>query len=214
MAIQGVRAHEPDDSLIGRSLRQSSAQGEAQLSLGEEFDAVLGAARTGAPWAFERIYGDLAPAVAGYARMQGSAEPEDLCSDVFMGVFAGLPSFSGSEKQFRSWVFTIAHRRLVDERRRRSRRHSTPIADVEAFDRPGGDVEEDALDVLGKRRVHALCAELSGDQREVLLLRVVADLTVEQVAQVVGKSPGAIKALQRRGLTALRKKLSREGVTL
>jgi RNA polymerase sigma factor (sigma-70 family) len=175
---------------------------------------VLDAARTGAPWAFERIYGDVAPAVAGYARMQGASEPEDLCNDVFLGVFAGLPSFSGSEKQFRSWVFTIAHRRLVDERRRRARRQTTPIADVEVFDRPGGNVEEDALDVLGRRRVYALCAELSGDQREVLLLRVLADLTVEQVAEVVGKTPGAIKALQRRGLAALRKKLSREGVSL
>jgi RNA polymerase sigma factor (sigma-70 family) len=195
-------------------MRQSGAQGEAQLSLGNEFDAVFDAARAGAPWAFERIYGDMAPAVTGYARMQGSAEPEDVCNDVFMGVFAGLSSFSGSEKQFRSWVFTIAHRLLIDEGGGRWRKPTTPIADVEVFDHPGGDVEEDALNVLGKRRVYTLCAELSSDQREVLLLRVVADLTVEQVADVVGKSPGAIKALQRRGLAALRKKMLREGVSL
>lgn len=189
-------------------------QGEAQLSIGEEFDDVLSAARTGAPWAFERLYGDLAPAVVGYARLQGSAEPEDLGSEVFLGVFAGLSSFQGSEQQFRSWVFTIAYRRLIDERRRLSRRQSTPTADTELLDQPGGDAERDALDVLGRRRVHELCAQLSGDQREVLLLRIMADLTVEQVAGIVGKSSGAVKALQRRGLTALRKRMSREGVSL
>jgi RNA polymerase sigma-70 factor (ECF subfamily) len=71
------------------------------------------------PWAFERLYADLAPVVAGYLRVQGAAEPEDLTSEVFLGVFTGIDSFEGSETQFRSWVFTIAYSRLVDERRRR-----------------------------------------------------------------------------------------------
>jgi RNA polymerase sigma-70 factor (ECF subfamily) len=71
------------------------------------------------PWAFERLYADLAPVVAGYLRVQGAAEPEDLTSEVFLGVFTGIDSFEDSETQFRSWVFTIAYSRLVDERRRR-----------------------------------------------------------------------------------------------
>ncbi len=131
-----------------------------------------------------------------------------------MGVFAGLTSFTGSEQQFRSWVFTIAHRRLIDERRRMSRRPATPTGDVDVLDRPGGDAEQDALNAMGRDRVQALCADLSDDQREVLLLRIVADLSIERVAGVVGKTPGAVKALQRRGLDTLRKKLSREGVSL
>lgn len=176
--------------------------------IGEDFEDVLDAARFGAPWAFERLYSELAPVVAGYLRLQGSAEPEDLTSEVFMGVFAGLGSFEGTEPQFRSWVFTIAHRRLVDERRRAARRPSEPTADPESLDRPGGDAEQEALDALGLRRVYELCAELSTDQREVLLLRIVGDLTVEQVAQVTGKTAGGVKALQRRGLTALRKKIT------
>lgn len=74
------------------------------------------------PWAFERLYADLAPVVAGYLRVQGAAEPEDLTSEVFLGVFTGLKLFSGTEQQFRSWAFTIADQRLVDERRRAGRR--------------------------------------------------------------------------------------------
>jgi RNA polymerase sigma-70 factor (ECF subfamily) len=177
------------------------------------FPEVLEAARVGAPWAFGRLYSDLAPAVAGYLRVQRANEPEDLTSEVFLGVFSGLPTFQGSESQFRSWVFTIAHRRLLDERRRAARRpYQTPL-DAE-MGKPGGDVEREALDSLSQQWAIGVCRQLSSDQRSVLLLRVVADLTVEEVARVTGKSAGAVKALQRRALAALRRKLAREGVPL
>jgi RNA polymerase sigma factor (sigma-70 family) len=188
--------------------------GRARLAIGEGFSEVLHAARAGAPWAFERLYLDLAPVVAGYLRLQGAAEPDDLTSETFLGVFGRLTSFSGSEQQFRSWVFTIAHRRLIDERRRAVRRPSIPTADTETLDRPGGDVEQDAFAVLGTTSVHELCAGLSDDQRDVLILRIVGDLTVEQTAAIVDKSVGAVKALQRRALDSLRRRLVRDGVPL
>jgi RNA polymerase sigma-70 factor (ECF subfamily) len=62
--------------------------------------------------------------------------------------------------------------------------------------------------------VYELCAELSDDQREVLILRIVGDLTAEQVSLIVDKSVGAVKALQRRALTSLRRRVEREGVPL
>ena len=131
---------------------------EVPLVIGLAFDAVLDAARSGAPWAFERLWADLSSAVAGYLRGQGAAEPDDLTSEVFLGVFAGLNSFTGSEEKFRSWVFTIAHHRLVDERRRTVRRYWTTTADLSILDQMGGDAEADALDVLGNQRVAELCA--------------------------------------------------------
>lgn len=151
--------------------------------------------------------------MAGYLRLQRSAEPEDLTSEVFLGVFRGLASFQGSEQQFRSWTFTIAHRRLQDERRRLARQpHLAPV-DREP-DQAGGDVEQEALAALGADWVRRVTAELSADQRTVLLLRTVADLTAEEVAEIVGKRVGAVRALQRRGLAALRKMLTRESVQL
>lgn len=177
------------------------------------FAEVLQAARCGAPWAFERLYADVAPAVAGYLRVQRATEPEDLTSEVFLGVFRGLASFQGSEQQFRSWVFTIAHRRLQDERRRLARKPYLAAMDAEMC-MPGGDVEQEALDVLGEQWVMRVSAELSADQRTALLLRTVADLTAEEVAQVMGKTVGAVRALQRRALEALRRKLAKEGVQL
>lgn len=184
------------------------------MSLGEQFDTILPAARRGAAWALDALYRDLAPALAGYLRLQGSEEAEDLVSEVFLGAFRALEGFSGGEPQWRSLVFSIAYRRLVDERRRRSRRLPTsPLDDLDDLggDRAGSWVTEDeVMTRLEADRLRRLCDRLSADQRDVILLRLVADLSVEDTAAALGKRPGAVKALQRRGLEALRRALARE----
>ncbi len=183
--------------------------------MGEELDGVLGAAQAGAGWALEVLYRSLAPAVAGYLRVQGTAEPDDLTNEVFVRVFRDLGSFSGTDARFRSWVFSIAHARLVDERRRLARRVPLADTDLSAIEVAGScDVEDDVLRTLAEERVRELCGRLVPDQRDVLLLRLVGDLTMEQVAATLGKSVGATKALQRRGLAGLRRELEREGVPL
>ncbi len=180
-------------------------RGRPQPRRDEPFTALLTAAQAGGEWAYERLYRSLAPAVAGYLRAQGAPEPDDLTSDVFERAFSALGGFSGGEAAFRSWVFTIAHHRLTDERRRAGRR---PLqADADVPDRAGGDVEDDAARRLATERVRRLCDGLVPDQRDVLLLRMLADLTVDDIAAALGKSPGAVKALQRRGLAALRRQL-------
>jgi RNA polymerase sigma factor (sigma-70 family) len=175
------------------------------MATGPAFDDVLAAAQAGAAWAFEVLYRDLSPAVTGYLRLHGALDPDDLASETFLAVFRGLAGFSGDEDGLRSWVFTIAHRRLVDDWRRRSRRPQL-ADDVDDLlpETPGGDVEDDVLTRLGTETVHRMCAGLPADQRSVLLLRVLADLTVEQVAAVMDRSVGSVKALQRRGLRSLR----------
>ena len=179
------------------------------MRTGLPFDDVLTAAQAGAGWAFEVLYRDLSPVVTGYLRLHGAAEPDDLASETFLGVFTGLAGFSGDEEALRSWVFTIAHRRLIDDWRRRSRRPQLTDDDSDLALLPGGDAEDDALIRVGTEDVHRMCAGLPDDQRSVLLLRVLADLTVEQVASVMGRSVGSVKALQRRGLRTLRDRLEK-----
>ena len=179
------------------------------MATGLPFDDVLTAAQTGAAWAFEVLYRDLAQSVSGYLRLHRAVEPDDLASETFIGVFTGLNGFTGDEAALRAWVFTIAHRRLVDDWRRRSRRPQVSDDPGDLTELRGGDVEDDALVGVGTETVHRLCAELPDDQRSVLLLRILADLTVEQVAQAIGRSVGATKALQRRGLRTLRGRLEK-----
>lgn len=153
--------------------------------------------------------------MAGYLRVQGAAEPDDLTSEVFVGVFRGLAAFRGTEEQFRSWVFTIAHHRLVDERRRAARRPARADLAPETADTAlAPSAEQEALQRLSTERVRRICEGLLPDQRDVLVLRLVGGLTVGEVAAATGKSPGAVKALQRRALDAVRRGFEREGVTL
>jgi len=68
------------------------------------------------------LYRQLAPAVLGYVRSQGAAEPEDLLGEIFLQVVRDIGRFRGDEAALRRWVFTIAHHRLIDARRRSQRR--------------------------------------------------------------------------------------------
>src|SRR5687768_17880139 len=155
---------------------QQRARRRADMRTGVSFDDVLIAAQAGAGWAFEVLYRDLAPGVTGYLRLHGAVEPDDLASETFIGVFTGLGGFRGDEEALRSWVFTIAHRRLIDDWRRRSRRPQLTDDDALLEERHGGDVEDDVLVRVGTADVHRLCGSLPTDQRAVLLLRVLADL--------------------------------------
>jgi RNA polymerase sigma factor (sigma-70 family) len=178
----------------------------------ETFAQVLAAARANAPWAFERLYTSFAPPVAGFLRLRGASDPDGLTNEVMLGVFRGLDGFEGDVSGFRSWVFTIAHRRLVDDRRRRAARVQTSELD-DGYEHLGGDVEQEAVSQLEHGTVRDLLEHLTEEQRDVILLRIVADLSVEAVATILGKREGAVKMLQRRGLARLRRLLEAEAVT-
>src|SRR3712207_9389082 len=109
------------------------------MRTGVAFDDVLVAAQAGAAWAFEVLFRDLSPVVTGYLRLHGAAEPDDLASETFLGVFSGLAGFRGDEERLRAWVFTIAHRRLVDDWRRRSRRPRAADDPASLAAQRGGD---------------------------------------------------------------------------
>jgi RNA polymerase sigma factor (sigma-70 family) len=160
------------------------------------------------------LYAALSGPVLGFCRARGVAEPEDVASEVFLAAFTSLNGFIGDEQQFRSWLFTIAHRRIVDSFRRDSRRPVTTPYHPEFDDRLVASGEDDALVSLATQRVRDRLEALPVDQRDVLLLRILGDLTIEQIAGVLGKSEGAVKALQRRALASLRKRIELEGVPL
>jgi len=173
--------------------------------------ALVVAAQAGCAASFERIYRQLAGPVASYLRWHRASDPDGLTNDVFAQVHRSLGGFEGDEQGFRSWLFTIAHHRMIDDRRWASRQPQFH-GDAGVDEGLGcGDVEEDAFAAMARDAVLDLLAVLSSDQREVVLLRIVADLSVEEVARTLGKSEGAIKALQHRALAALRRQFDRAG---
>lgn len=179
-------------------------------------DAALTAAGLGQPWALRRLYDELAPAVHGYLRARGAQDPEDLTSEVFLTVFPRLATVTGGMPGLRTFVFSVAHARLVDDLRRRSRQPELVEFDAGRIERraTGASAEDEALAIMGEEEVRAVLARLPEDQRDVLLMRLVGDLTVDEVAGILGRSSGAIKQLQRRALLALRQHFSTTGVPL
>lgn len=151
----------------------------------------------------EGIYDALAPAVLGYFRSHRMSDPEGLTGDVFVAVTQRLATFEGDDAALRRWVFTIAHHRRVDEIRRSARQVPPGPPSPEAVD-PEDPFDPDLVAAL---------ATLTDDQRQVVVLRHVADLSVEDVAAITGRSPGSVKMLAARGLEALAARLSPTTVT-
>lgn len=183
--------------------------------IGANFPAVLDLAQRRDERALEVLYRDLAPAVLGYLRAQGAAEPEDVASEVFISLVRGLGSFEGDERAFRSWAFTIAHHRMVDERRRTVRRPEEPMELPRLAIVAGGSasVEHEVLARVGGTQALAVLDSLTEDQRAVVLLRILMDLSVAEVASILHKREGAVKTLQRRALARLAASVSPEPVS-
>jgi RNA polymerase sigma factor (sigma-70 family) len=185
------------------------------MTLGQDFETILAAARAGGEWAWVRLYDDMAPVVMGYVRGRNASEPEDITGEVFLQVARDLSRFEGDERALRAWALTIARNRLIDEARYRFHRPVAPAPDDLLHHRaPVGNVEQEALESVATERVRDIISELTRDQQEVLLLRIIGQLTVEEVGAVMGRRPGSIKALQRRGLARIRQQLLARGVTL
>ena len=179
------------------------------MSLGKSFESVLDAAKLGADWAWAVLYGEIAGPVMGFFRSRGLADPEEAAGDVFFELARGLADFEGTEESFRTFVFAIAYRRLHVENRFSTRRSRTLLAD-RVLDRLQADV--DVIGVVSEpeipREVVRAFSMLTPEQRDVLSLRIVAGLSVDQVGEVLNRGVKKVKSLQRRGMARVRAQIS------
>ena len=153
---------------------------------------------------FSAVYQAYAGQVLGYLAAKGVTDPEAVTQDVFLAVLPRLDDLSGGASGLRTFVFSVAHARMVDEHRKQSRAPEQHEFEAERDTRASESAESAAMDLLAPGEVLKLLDTLGEDHREVLALRIVAGLTVEQVADIMGKSAGAVKQLQRRALITLR----------
>jgi RNA polymerase sigma-70 factor (ECF subfamily) len=185
------------------------------MTIGLDFDSVLLAAQEGGEWAFAVLYRDLNPGVVRYLGAKAPGMGDDLAAETWLAAARNLGSFQGDEAAFRGWLFTIARRRLVQHWRDSARRPSTP-SDPESFtdQRAPDDPETESLAALSAREAaRAISAALPPDQADVVLLRMLAGLDVDQVAEILGKRPGTVRVLQHRALRRLSEKFSPEVLT-
>jgi RNA polymerase sigma-70 factor (ECF subfamily) len=178
--------------------------------LGLSFDATLQRARAGDETAFVLLFRDLQPSLLRYLQVMTLTGAEDLASDTWLEVVRSLGRFAGDERGFRAWVFTIARRRYIDGLRSMGRRaHEVSTEDTQLFEPVLADeVVLAAEEHSALERALKTIGRLPPAQAEVVMLRAVVGLTVAEVADVVGRRPGAVRILAHRGLRRLAEELS------
>jgi len=141
--------------------------------------------------------------IAGYARRMGVVDPEDVTGAVLESVARSGGSFSGSHSQFRSWVFSVAHSRIVDSLRSRARRPE--VAFTDAHDRSSAAADHRLGE--GDPELEVAMARLSDEQRSLLHLRFVLELSTKEIATVIDKSEVATRVALHRCTKRLRELL-------
>ncbi|MHB8438420.1 MAG: RNA polymerase sigma factor [Acidimicrobiales bacterium] len=170
-----------------------------------DFDALVTAAAGGDQAALSALYRAYHPPLVRFLTGLVPGEAEDLAADAWIDVSRALSRFAGDGQDFRRLLFTIARRRAIDYGRKRQRRRTEPTDLLGNTEQVGGDDVADTVAELdaSRRAVRQITNLLPRQQAEVILLRIVAGLSLADVAGIVGKSPGAVSVLQTRGLQRL-----------
>lgn len=135
-----------------------------------------------------------------WSRVHDAPLAEDLTGEVFTRMVANLPNYHDRSLPFRAWLYQIARNLIIDHHRKES--SAQGLRDLTQLD--GASTEEKAETALTLERVQQVLKKMDSAQREVVELRFLAELSLEEVAAVIDKSVAAVKALQHRGLASLR----------
>ena len=178
--------------------------------LGLGFECVLEGARTGDEASFAKLWRDVHPSLLRYLRVVAGDDAEDIASETWSRIACALTRFECGEENFRAWVFTVARRRAIDWQRHAARRPAIPVA-PESLGLTVGETEDPgdaAIEAISTDAALTLVATLPPDQAEVVMLRTIAGLDVQRVAEIVGKRPGTVRVLAHRGLRSLARRVS------
>jgi RNA polymerase sigma-70 factor (ECF subfamily) len=146
---------------------------------------------------FDKIYRYLA------LRIGNEMEAEDMTQQVFLNALQSISSFRWKGVPFSAWLYRIAHNQAVDHLRKNKKRSTVPLDESLAS---SGDSPHSAAErKMDIEQLLAATRRLTGAQREVISLRFTSELSIAQVAGIMGKSEGAVKALQHSAIVALRR---------
>ena len=173
---------------------------------------LLDRARCGDGDAWSQIVHELGPRVQGYAQGKGVVDAEDVVQDVFTAAARQIGAFDGEWRAFRSWIFSIAYRQIVNRYRSPSR-HDGELPRVLVDEDLIGPDQAVVIREMASEAVAAMDV-LSEIERDVVLLRVIAGLDTAEVAKAVGKRAGNVRVIQSRALAKVRAELERRGYAM
>ncbi len=182
--------------------------------LGRRFDDVLDRAQSGDPLAFGELWRDAQPMLLRYLRVMVGDQAEDIASFTWLRVIEGLGTFTGGEPGFRRWLVTVARNHAIDVIRREQRHPTVPVGELEDVGSELFGLAPDPADVAAGRLSTQAALDLIGrlprHQAELVMLRVLLDLDVADVADVTGRTPGSVRVAVHRALRRLEGMLTHE----
>jgi RNA polymerase sigma-70 factor (ECF subfamily) len=150
------------------------------------------------------VWRTLHPPLLRYLAVRGDEAPEDIAAETWLQVVRDLRGFTGGVPEFRAWLFTVARHRAIDQGRARAARPVVAMAEPREGHLPSvPSAEHDVVEREATAAALRLVATLPVEQAEMVMLRVVAGLDVATVAELVGKTPGAVRVAVHRALKSL-----------
>jgi RNA polymerase sigma-70 factor (ECF subfamily) len=166
----------------------------------KRFETVLAAAQMGTEWAVAALHQELNPRILRYIKALGVASPSDVAARVWEELASNLAGFDGNLRSFRRWVFGLARAEAFGPDRHRS-------AQGEDAPRAESPFNLASMEAEGQSMVEESLAQISAlpqDQAEVVLLRILGELTPVEVSEILGTRPGTVRNLEQQGLERLR----------
>ena len=154
--------------------------------------------------AFAQLYEEHFDKIYRYITLKigNKTEAEDMTQQVFLKALQSISSFKWKGIPFSAWLFRIAHNQVVDYFRKKKHTDVPLDESLATNDNNPQLIVEQKLDT---EQLLSATKQLTEAQREVISLRFAGELSIAQVAKTMGKSQGAVKALQHSGVVALRK---------
>jgi RNA polymerase sigma-70 factor (ECF subfamily) len=173
-------------------------------------ESLVSAAVNGDPHAIEGVLRWIRPLVVRYCRSRIGvhekmiASADDVAQEVCLAVLTALPAYRDQGRPFLAFVYGIAGHKVADARRSAARNRAEPVPEVpDTMDETDGP-EARVMQGEFTGRMARLLESVSDRQRDILYLRVVVGLSVEETAEAVGSTPGAVRVAQHRALNRLR----------
>ena len=160
--------------------------------------------------AFAKLYEQNFDKIYRYISLKvgNNTEAEDMTQQVFIKALQSISSYKWKDVPFSAWLFRIAHNQVIDYYRKQSRQSTTPLYEYMAVTNFNPEKEmEDKSDI---ERLLIASKKLTAAQQEVIALRFAGELPIAEVARIMGKTQGAIKALQHSAIASLRKLMAVE----
>ncbi len=176
------------------------------MTTGEDLvsEETLIAAVSGEPEAVAALWRAWNPPLLRFLIARRVPEPDDLASVIWLDIATRMQLFEGDPDAFRRWLFTVAHRRIIDGARKRGRQVATTPLEKSAQITSG----HDAFAAIGTTDwALEMLRQLNENQATAIALRVLADMSVAEVAQIMDQSPSSVRVLTHRGLASLRELL-------